>query len=70
MGGVRVEITIEGGSLVFKQGALTAPLRLAGSDGLVVTPPGAPPIRLSFARGADGRVAYLYQSSRALARQD
>jgi CubicO group peptidase (beta-lactamase class C family) len=69
MGRTRVEIAEENGALVFRQGAQTIPLRLAGTDGLVITPPTGAPTRLTFARGPDGRAAYLHQGSRALARQ-
>jgi CubicO group peptidase (beta-lactamase class C family)/alpha-beta hydrolase superfamily lysophospholipase len=69
MGRTSVEIADESGALVFKQGAQTRPLRLAGSNGLVIGGANGPAIRMAFVRGADGRVAYLHQATRALARQ-
>ena len=69
MGGRQVEIAEENGALVFRQGAQTTPVRLAGTDGLVIGGATGPTTRMAFVRGADGRVAYLHQGTRALARQ-
>lgn len=69
MGANRVTIAEEGGALVFRQGALSAPVRLVAENGLLIQPPGAPAISMAFVRGADGRVAYLHQATRSLARQ-
>jgi hypothetical protein len=69
MGRTQVEIAEENGALVFKQGAQTTPVRLAGPDGLVIGGAAGPTTRMAFVRGADGRVEYLHQATRALARQ-
>ena len=68
MGTTRVELLEQEGALVLKQG-MTAPVRLVGEDRLVVSPPGAAKLTLLLVRGADGRVEYLHQGLRAIARQ-
>ena len=68
MGTTRVELLEQEGALVLRQG-MTAPVRLVGADRLVVTPPGGAKLTLLLVRGADGRVEYLHQGLRAIARQ-
>lgn len=70
MGTTRVEIVEEGTALWFRQAGVTFPLKVAGTDGLVITPPIGNEVRLAFALDANGRASYLYQGSRALARQE
>jgi CubicO group peptidase (beta-lactamase class C family) len=70
MGPIRVEIVEDGGALWFRQSGVTLPLKLAGTDGLVITPPIGNELRLAFALGTSGSATYLYQGSRAFARQN
>lgn len=69
MGNTRVELFEEGGELKFRQGPVTLPVRLVGDERIVVTPPGGAKVTLLLVRGADGRVEYLHQGLRAIARQ-
>jgi len=68
MGTTSVEIVESNDSLVFVQGT-RSPARLAGTEQIVVAPVGSPKVTLLLVRGADGRVEYLHQGLRALARQ-
>lgn len=67
MGGVTVEIAEANGGLVFRQEGVTLPLQVADAGQLLLQRPGTP--QRLFTRIEDGRVAYLYIGSRALARQ-
>jgi hypothetical protein len=69
MGQTTVALAEEGGALVMKQGSLTLPLLLAGDDRIVATPPGGAKVTLLLVRGSGGRVEYLHQGLRSLARQ-
>lgn len=68
-GTTSVTLFEENGALKFRQGPGVLPATLAGDDRLVLTPPAGDKITLLLVRGADGRVEYLHQSLRALARQ-
>jgi CubicO group peptidase (beta-lactamase class C family) len=63
MGGVTVEFTQTNGALIFKQGAVTAPVR-GGAPGEILIG-----TQRLFTRTEDGKVVYVYTGSRALARQ-
>ncbi len=67
----RTEITLfeENGALKFRQGAGVLPVTLAGDDRIVMSPPVGEKISLVVVRGPDGRIEYLHQSLRSLARQ-
>ncbi len=67
-GRTNVEVVEEAGGLVFVQGG-RAPAKLAGDDRLVITPPQGAKVTILLVRGADGRVEYLHQGLRALARK-
>lgn len=67
-GSTSVQVMEEAGALVFVQGG-RLPARLVGDDRLVVIAPNGTRTVLQLVRGADGRVEYLHQSLRALARQ-
>ena len=67
-GTTRVQVVEEQGALVFVQGG-RLPARLVGDDHLVVLAPDGTRIVLQLVRAPDGRVAFLHQSLRALARQ-
>jgi CubicO group peptidase (beta-lactamase class C family) len=64
-----MEVAVEGDSLVLRRGPTTLPLRLVGDDRIRATPPTGAPMTIILVRGADGRVEYLSQGLRALARQ-
>jgi CubicO group peptidase (beta-lactamase class C family) len=68
-GTTSVTLFEEDGALKFRQGPGVLPATLAGDERLVLTPPMGEKITLLLVRGADGRVEYLHQSLRALARQ-
>ena len=68
MGSTKVQIVEENGALVFLQGAKAA-AKLVGEDRLAIVGPGGERTVLLLVRGANGRVEYLHQSLRALARQ-
>lgn len=66
-----MSIAQEGDSLVFLQGMARFGVRLVGDDRLVLVPPGgANRLTLLVVRDASGRVVYLHQGMRAIARQD
>lgn len=67
-GTTSVQVVEEAGALVFVQGG-RMPARLVGDDRLVVIAPDGTRTALQLVRGADGRVEFLHQSLRALARQ-
>jgi CubicO group peptidase (beta-lactamase class C family) len=66
---IRLEIVEQGDSLLFKQGMAQLPVRLVGDDRIVLTPPVGNKITLVLVRDETGRVAYLSQGLRAIARQ-
>ncbi len=68
-GKTTLRIFEDGGVLKLQQGVMAAPVRLIGDERLVITPPQGARVTLLLVRGADGRVEYLHQSLRALARQ-
>jgi CubicO group peptidase (beta-lactamase class C family) len=68
-GTTSVTLFEENGALKLRQGPGVLPAALAGDDRLVLTPPAGDKITLLLVRGSDGRVEYLHQSLRALARQ-
>lgn len=68
-GRVTMRLADEGGSLRLVQGTRSLAVRLTGPDQLTATAPDGSPLRVIAVRDADGRVAYLLRSSRALARQ-
>jgi len=59
----------ENESLKIRQGGGVLLVMLAGDDRLVIVPPVGDKTTLLLVRGANGRVEYLHQSLRALARQ-
>lgn len=65
----RVELAVESDSLIFRQGPSVAGVRLVGDDVIRVSGPLGPPTMIRLVRDADGRVAFLHQGLRALARQ-
>jgi CubicO group peptidase (beta-lactamase class C family) len=69
MGPTRVELLERNDSLFLRQGPGEIPAMLVGDDRLRAQPPGAQPVTLILVRGANGRVEYLSQGMRALARQ-
>jgi CubicO group peptidase (beta-lactamase class C family) len=68
-GNVVITLFEDNGALKFRQGAGVMPVTLAGDDRIVMTPPVGEKISLLVVRGPDGRVEYLHQSLRSLARQ-
>lgn len=69
MGTTSVSLTEQDGTLRFQQGVMAAPARLVGDDRLVIIPPQGEKVTLLLVRGADGRVEFVHQGGRALARQ-
>ncbi len=69
MGETRVTIRASADTLRFQQGPITLPLLLVGADQIRVMPPMGDPIDLLLVRDGSGRVRYLHQGLRALARQ-
>ena len=68
-GPLRIEIAEQGDTLVFRQGGASFGMRMTGRDRMrVLVPAFAAPANLSLVRGADGRVAFLYQGMRAIPR--
>lgn len=68
-GPMRIEIADQGDTLVFRQGGAQFGVRMLGRDRLrVMVPPGLGPSNVLLVRGADGRVAFLHQSLRAVPR--
>lgn len=68
MNRIVVDIIEKDGQLMFQQGTITAPLQVATDGQLTLALPNGGTQRF-FTRVENGRVAYLYQGSRALARQ-
>lgn len=68
-GNIVITLFEENGALKFRQGAAVLPVALAGEERIVMTPPVGDKVSLLVVRGADGRVEYLHQSLRSLARQ-
>lgn len=64
-----VRIVEQDGGLRLQQGTSTAPVMLVGDERLVIVPPVGAKVTLLLVRGTDGRVEYLHQGLRALARQ-
>ncbi len=59
----------DGGVLKLRQGSGVLSAMLAGDERIVLTPPAGAKVTLLLVRGSDGRVEYLHQGLRALARQ-
>jgi CubicO group peptidase (beta-lactamase class C family) len=69
MGSTVVELLEEAGELKLRQGPqVSVPVRLVGDDRIALLAPGGRVVMI-YVRGADGRVAYLHQGMRSLARQ-
>jgi len=66
---VRVELAVENDSLVFRQGLAVASVRLVGDDVIRVSGPLGPPAMIRLVRNPEGKVVFLHQGLRALARQ-
>jgi len=69
MGNTTVVLSEQDGTLRFQQGPSSAPARLIDDERLVITPPQGDKVTLVLVRGASGRVEYLHQGGRSLARQ-
>jgi CubicO group peptidase (beta-lactamase class C family) len=69
MGATRVSIATSSDTLRFTQGPVTLPLLLLGAERIRVLPPMGDPIDLLLVRDGSGRVRFLHQGLRALARQ-
>jgi CubicO group peptidase (beta-lactamase class C family) len=65
----RMDFAADGNTLVFRQGSVALPVQMVGTDRITFTPPGGSPTTMILVRDAQGRVAYLHQGLRALARQ-
>lgn len=66
-----MSIAEQGDTLVFQQGLARLGVRLAGDDRLILVPPvGNNTLTLVLVRDASGRVVYLHQGMRSIARQD
>lgn len=68
-GATRVRITAGSDTLRFSQGPANLPALLVGADRLRILGPTGDPTELLLVRDATGRVVYLHQGLRALARQ-
>jgi CubicO group peptidase (beta-lactamase class C family) len=68
-GRTRMEFALQGDTLVVRQGGVTLPAQMIGTDRVTFSPPGGTPTTMILVRDAQGRVAYLHRSLRALARQ-
>jgi len=68
-GATRVTITADTDSLRFTQGGATMTAVLVGEDQLRLLVPAGEPMNLLLVRDTSGRVQYLHQGLRALARQ-
>jgi len=68
-GRTRMEFALQGDTLVVRQGGITLPAQMIGTDRVTFSPPGGTPTTMILVRDAQGRVAYLHRSLRALARQ-
>lgn len=65
----RVDLMVHNDTLMFRQGAVTLPVQMIGTDRITFTPPGSGPTTMILVRDAQGRVAFLHQGLRAMARQ-
>lgn len=65
----RFDFAVVGNALMLRQGDVSVPVQMVGNDRISITPPGARALSFIVVRDAQGRVAYLHQSLRALARQ-
>jgi CubicO group peptidase (beta-lactamase class C family) len=68
MGNTRVQLVAENGELFIVQGS-RAPAKLVGEDRVAIVAPNGQRTELVLVRGANGRVEYLHQGLRSLARQ-
>jgi hypothetical protein len=68
MGTTRVQFVAENGALFLVQGS-RAPAKLVGEDRVAIVAPNGQRTELLLVRGANGRVDFLHQGLRALARQ-
>jgi CubicO group peptidase (beta-lactamase class C family) len=64
-----MEFAVEGNALVFRQGNATLPVQMIGTDRITFAPPGGPATTMILVRDAQGRIVFLHQSLRAMARQ-
>lgn len=69
-GRIQLEFIEQGDSLLFRQGMAQLPVRLSGTDRVVLTPPTGNRMTLIMVRDATGRVAFLSQGLRAIAREE
>jgi CubicO group peptidase (beta-lactamase class C family) len=69
-GRIQLEFIEQGDSLLFRQGMGQLPVRLSGADRVVMTPPTGSKVTLVMVRDSSGRVAFLSQSLRAIAREE
>lgn len=68
-GPMRIEIAEVGDTLAFRQAGASFGVRMLGADRMkIMVPPMAQQANVLLVRGADGRVAYLHQSLRAIPR--
>lgn len=65
----RVDLEVTNDVLMFRQGSVAFPVQMIGADRITFTPPGGSPTTMILVRDAQGKVAYLHQSLRAMARQ-
>jgi len=64
----RVDFEVRGDTLMFSQGSVTLPVQMIGTDRITFRPPTGPATTMILVRDAQGRVTYLHQGLRALAR--
>jgi D-alanyl-D-alanine carboxypeptidase len=65
----RVDFVVRGDTLMFSQGPVTLPVQMIGTDRITFRPPTGPATTMILVRDAQGRVTYLHQGLRAMARQ-
>lgn len=65
----RMDFELRGDTLVYRQGPFAYPVEMIGNDRLAYKPPNGAAVTWILVRDADGRVAYIHQGLRALARQ-
>ena len=65
----RVVLELDGDVLMFRQGSIALPVQMIGTDRITFTPPNGPATTMVLVRDTQGRVTYLHQSLRAMARQ-
>lgn len=68
-GRTRFDLEVRGEQLVLRRGDATLPVQMIGTDRITFATPGGAATTMVLVRDAQGRVAYLHQSLRALARQ-